>query len=162
MIKLIKIVGVALMLCAVLPLAGGTFFYNRTKLFLETAIKTDGVVTEMVAVQSSDGGNSQSAPVYKFTAKDGTECTIRSSVSSYPPAFSVGQKIAVLYDPSNPQNAKIDGFFNIWLVPFILAVMGGGGLLIGAAFTFMGPLIIRFLVKNVTTDLDKIKQGQSI
>lgn len=165
MIKIIRIIGITLMISALIPLIPGVLFYAKTKSFLKTASNAKAIVIEMVQRNSSSRSTGRSigyAPVYKFTAKDGIEYLVHSSTSSYPPAFKVGQEIPILYDSSNPKKAEIDTFFDIWLVPFVFTMLTIFMLFMGALFTFLGPIIIRFIVNAVVSDVSNIKKGRDI
>jgi hypothetical protein len=59
------------------------------------------------------------------------------SVGSRPAAFDVGEAVAILYDPVNPRDARINSFFQLWFAPLILGFLGlvftsiGGGAVVG-------------------------------
>lgn len=104
--------------------------YNSTNKFLETALSTPGVVVDLERRHSSSTSSSGSsgptyAPVVEFTHPESGE-TIRftSSSSSNPPAFDEGEDVTVLYAPDNPDDARIDSFTDLWLLPLILLGMG--------------------------------------
>jgi hypothetical protein len=46
----------------------------------------------------------------------------------------MGEKIEVLVDPNNAQDFKINGFWEIWIIPFFLFVFGAVIFLIGAVY----------------------------
>ncbi|MEU6661944.1 DUF3592 domain-containing protein [Streptomyces sp. NPDC046821] len=66
-------------------------------------------------------------PVVQFTSADGKLRTFHSSMGSNPPAYDVGERVEMLYRADSPQDAKISGFFSLWLFPVIF---GGIGLLV--------------------------------
>lgn len=114
---------IALLGAALLGLAG--YFINGTKNFLNTATQTEGTVIELV-------GSDTKAPRVAFIDQNGNEHTYKSSVSSSPPSYYVGEKVTVYYDPSNLNKIEIDGFASLWLGSTILAGIGGILFLIGA------------------------------
>ncbi|MEU6594486.1 DUF3592 domain-containing protein [Streptomyces sp. NPDC046881] len=65
-------------------------------------------------------------PVVEFTAADGTRQTFRDSTGSNPPAYERGERVEVLYRADSPEDARINGFASLWLLPLIF---GGLGLL---------------------------------
>lgn len=78
--------------------------------------------------------------------KIATECrtyTVRPNSCSDPPP-KVGNQIAVLYEPDNPEKAIDGSFFGLWGVPTIL---GGLGLLF---LLFSLPCMEKYYVKNST------------
>ena len=69
----------------------------------------------------------------RFVTPAGEAVEFTGSVGSSPAAFEVGEAVAVLYDPADPQDARIDSFFQLWFGPLILGFLGlvftaiGGG-----------------------------------
>jgi hypothetical protein len=88
------------------------------------AQRTEGTVIRMVAPDGGDG----SKPVVQYQV-DGETYECEGSISSSPPAYSVGQKVSVLYRPDEPQKALIGSFVDRWLLPL---VFGGAGSLFAA------------------------------
>jgi hypothetical protein len=121
----------------------------RTESFINRSEATEGVVTELVPVSAhnSDSSSSSSttyAPVFAFTTNDGRHLTVRSDSASNPPSFEVGDKVAVLYDPAAPVNARIDTFGQLWLMPIIC---GGVGLLF-MGFAALAAFALRALKRG--------------
>lgn len=118
----------------VFTLFGATFFgialfsFIHTQNFVKAAASTEGVVLELKPVESSstNSGGYTYAPVVKFKTPDGKNIHFKSSTSSNPPEFSVGQTVPVLYNRSNPQEAQVDSFVQLWLLP---TVFGGFGII---------------------------------
>ena len=71
-------------------------------------------------------------PVVEFTSADGTARTFRSSTGSNPPSYERGERVEVLYRADSPEDARIDGFASLWLLPLIF---GGVGLVIAGTGT---------------------------
>ncbi|PLW72377.1 DUF3592 domain-containing protein [Streptomyces sp. SCUT-3] len=71
-------------------------------------------------------------PVVEFTSADGTHRTFRSSTGSNPPAYEKGERVEVLYRADSPEDARIDGFLSLWLLPM---VFGGVGLVLAGVGT---------------------------
>jgi len=114
----------------------GMFLFVRTRVFIGKAQEVKATVTQMVYSHSSEGGGGYS-PVYQFRTLDGQTIVIQDSLASNPPRFQVGQQIEVLYDPGNPQNARINRWMSLYFVPVLL---GGIGLIfggVGIAIAFM-------------------------
>jgi len=58
---------------------------------------------------------------------DGTRKTVQLAEGSWPPAYEIGEKVTILYDPEKPINARIQSSSsNIlrWLVPGITGTLG--------------------------------------
>ncbi|MBK3580583.1 DUF3592 domain-containing protein [Streptomyces sp. MBT65] len=66
-------------------------------------------------------------PVVEFTPAGGASRTFRDSTGSNPPAYEAGDRVEVLYHADSPEDARLDGFLSLWLLPL---VFGGIGLVI--------------------------------
>ena len=77
-------------------------------------------------------------PVVHFTSQNGEAVEFVSSTGSNPPSYSRGERVEVLYQPEEPQNAKINSFFSLWGGPVILGGLGGVFFLVGAGLVFAG------------------------
>jgi hypothetical protein len=98
--------------------------------------RNDSVGTSSRKVRSQD--KPAAYPVVEFTPTDGTPRTFRSSTGSNPPSYEEGDRVEVLYRADSPDDAEINGFASLWLLPL---VFGGLGLLfagIGTAVAVVG------------------------
>lgn len=114
-----KSVQIALLLCAVAALIfGGAAAVGLAK-FLRHAVSTEGTVirldwhVDMRRVRSTSGYKA----VVRYRRADGSTGEFVDEAGSDPPAYSVGEKVRVLYDRAYPAVAKIDSFRSLWLVP---------------------------------------------
>jgi hypothetical protein len=104
----------------------GTFFlYRNTSAFVEQAARADGTVIDLVRKSKTY------APVVQFNDQKGERIEFISSSGSNPPSYTKGEKIEVLYLPSDPQKAAINDFLSLWGDCVILGAMGGIFSLIG-------------------------------
>lgn len=101
------------------------YLYQRTTHFLKTAQPASGVVVRMIANHGSD--STTFAPQVEFAPPGSSErVRFTHSISSNPPAYSVGEKVKVLFNPANPRDATIDlGVWSYWG-----AVLAGGAALL--------------------------------
>ena len=127
-------------------LLGAFSAYTSVNAFMENAIKTQGVVTDLVRSRSTNNTSYYYAPVVKFMTQQGQIIEFVSSTSSSPASYSIGEKVSVLYSPDKPQDAKIDDFFSLWGAALVL-----GG--IGAMFSLFG--IGFFLATTLKNRKDK-------
>ena len=132
------IIGIVFSLVGLLLAAIGVFIWIRTRVFLNTAQEVKGTVIHMVYRRSSKGGGGYS-PVYQFRTIEGQTIEVSDNLSSNPPMFHEGQIIDVLYDPKNPQNARIKKWMSLYFVP---ALLGGMGLIFGG----IGVVLLIFQV----------------
>ncbi|WP_367325683.1 DUF3592 domain-containing protein [Streptomyces sp. HUAS ZL42] len=65
-------------------------------------------------------------PVVEFTSADGMRRTFRDSTGSNPPAYEEGERVEVLYRADSPEDARINGFASLWLLPLIFGGIGLG------------------------------------
>ncbi|MGW6026183.1 DUF3592 domain-containing protein [Streptomyces sp. NPDC055099] len=83
--------------------------------------------------RKNQGSNEPVAyPVVEFTSSDGTPRTFESSMGSNPPSYDRGEQVEVLYRADDPEDARINGFVSLWLLPLIF---GGIGLVIAGVGT---------------------------
>jgi hypothetical protein len=88
-----------------------------------------GIVVDLKVVP--DGIEESYHPVVQFTTVSGAGITFESVAGSYPPAYHKGEQVPVVYDPTQPHAAAIRSFVSLWLLPIVLASLGG-------IFTFIG------------------------
>jgi len=127
-----NIVIAAALLCLILPallLAGGIFVsglrYKRT-------------VGTIVGQHTVDGETQQlSAPIVEFATPDGRKITLTEKVHSSESIFDIlGNLVAslafkkdlsrvpVLYDPNDPQKARVSTLANLYMLPIVLFAFG--------------------------------------
>jgi hypothetical protein len=111
------------------------YFWSDTQSFLGKAVPTAGTVLQMEAID--DEGSY--APVVGFQTLTGQKIEYHSNTSTNPPAYKVGDKVNVLYDPANSSNVRINDFISLWLLVLILGIMG-------SIFTAIGVLGLVFTI----------------
>lgn len=113
----------------------------QTKGFLGSAIKANGVIS---ALKNTHGEHGTSyAPVVRFEDASKITHEVTSRFSSSPPGFSVGEKVEVLYQPSDPDNARINTFWQVWGPTLLSAMIGGGFMLVSLLFVNRARSIAR-------------------
>lgn len=63
-------------------------------------------------------------PVVEFTPAGGTARTFRDSTGSNPPAYEAGDRVEVLYPADSPEDARLNGFLSLWLLPLVFGGIG--------------------------------------
>jgi hypothetical protein len=102
-----------------------------------------------------------------FIDQKGEKIEFTSSTSSNPPRYSKGEKVEVLYLPTEPEKAKINSFFALWGGVVILGGMGGVFFLIGTSIVLVISLKGRrdeYLKKRGTpieTEFQRVALNQS-
>ena len=100
----------------------------NTSFFLNSAVKTNGVVIGLVPHGNKGTYNSK----YSFSDENGLTYTGVHNVT--PAVYGIGEPVEVLYDPQFPQNSVIDDgwvqdyflnrvMFLSGLIPFLMAIV---------------------------------------
>ncbi|TDC57151.1 DUF3592 domain-containing protein [Actinomadura sp. KC345] len=88
--------------------------------------RASGVVVRMTS-ESTGSGRHVDYPTVRFRTRDGAVIETSSDLGGNLPMFREGQPVTVLYDPDEPERARLDG-------------AAGSGTLHGAAFIAVGLL----------------------
>lgn len=99
--------------------------------FLLGSARVEGTIVEMI--ESASGDSYQ--PVVEYTV-GATKRRHTEQISTGLSPHRVGENVSVVYEIDRPEMARIDSFFDRWLMPTLI-----GG--IGAAFTAVGVSILR-------------------
>ncbi len=120
----------AFLICLVVAIAAvATFFYKRAK--YRRWIRVSGTVVEVVRreIQTEKGPYVVFRPRISFRTTSGETSEFVSSVSS---SRSIGDRIAVLYDPTEPTDATIEGFIACHLAEMVIFAVSMTGVLMYA------------------------------
>ncbi len=94
-----------------------------------TGVHTQGVVIDIRITRNAKGGDNAS-PIVKFIARNETTYQFTGPEGHYPSHYAVNQQVNVVYDPTNPSMAQIEGADTN-----LLLVIGAFGLLLLAVVT---------------------------
>jgi len=117
----------ALLLGVVLMLIGIPFFVQSWR-FNASAIRAAGKIVQLE--QLHGGKDASYIPVFSFVDQAGGSHVIHSRLGSSHPRYAVGDVVGVLYPANDPEQARLNSFFALWLWPI---VFGGAGLLLVVA-----------------------------
>lgn len=106
-----------------LLLAIALWLYAREQAFVASASHATGTVVSL-SLDHNDNGSSVYYPSVTFQTARGDSITVRSRVGSNPPAWRVGESAEVLYDPADPQAARLAGFFQLHTGSFVVGILG--------------------------------------
>jgi hypothetical protein len=123
----------------------GIWFYSSTSALLEKAITAQGTVIELRESRRGSSNRRTYKSIFEFTDNNGKLHTIVPSVAANPPSHEIGEKVEVLYDPNEPQNARINSFLSLWFVPLCCAVLSLVPFVLGLVFWIGGPSVTRYL-----------------
>ncbi len=109
-------------------LLAGLYLMNDARVFLKDAASAEG---EVVSVNISTSRDSETGaisysyrPNIQFTTADGRSRVSPTHISSSNYDYAVGTRLAVLYDPANPSDLRIDSFWSLWLLPGMFTIFG--------------------------------------
>ena len=105
-------------------LGGAVFSFVTTSRFIGEAVAADGMVVGLEERWDSDDNDYTYYPQVEFQTEDHRTIAFTSDTGSRPAAFDVGEPVRVLFDPARPEAARIDSFFQLWLLPLVLGGMG--------------------------------------
>ena len=129
------IVGSVFTSLGLLLLGAGTVLAVSTANFERKAERTEGIVIDL---RDPPGLSFSWAvhPVVTYVSPiDGRQYTFHDKTGSHPPAYAIGERVPVLYDPDRQGEARIDSLANRILGP---AICGG----IGVVFTALGSVFL--------------------
>jgi hypothetical protein len=117
-----------------------------TTAWLKRTVEAQGTVIEMLRTSDKDGGVLHE-PVVRFETAEGRKIRFEAGFRSNPPAYRVGDTVAVVYLPDAPERAQIRGFLSLWMGPMIMAFIGIVFFGIGAAMIAAGRSVSRALAQ---------------
>ena len=110
------VIGIAL-------LTGSLYWSYVLQQYIDSAVRIEGLIVDKERSYSDD--TATYAAIVKFTPNNNTTPrTFTSKVNSSNPTWHVGDKVMVMYDPRNVDDAMIDrGFFN-YIIQLVMALVG--------------------------------------
>lgn len=122
--KVLKLISAVFSTIGVGMLVGSFFIFSNTNSFIGGAAEADGRVIELERSRFSSSSSTTYRPVVEFTTATGKRIEFTSSVGSSPPSHRVGEPVKVLYNPADPQGARIKSFFQLWFGFLIVFAIG--------------------------------------
>ncbi|MBX9449053.1 MAG: DUF3592 domain-containing protein [Taibaiella sp.] len=110
----------AFLMIAWISLLIGAGLLARTWSFAYNCGEATGVIIRNDTFENSE----TFVPVVSFRDEAGKEYQFVSGIASSPAAFRVGDEVKVYYEPAQPQVARINSFFQMYLTEFILVGLG--------------------------------------
>jgi len=116
-------------------LVGLSIWYTFTSyMFSTNGLEVQGTVVRLES-STSDGSTTYS-PVYSYTV-DGKKYEYESVNSSSIPSHQVGESTTLLYDPNNPEKARANSFWEMWLLPCIMCPVSFVMVLLSVGIPFL-------------------------
>lgn len=120
-------------LVGVLMLVGAGLLYQNTTKFVASASRAQGEVIDLLRVESSRRNSSDTwRPMVHFKLPSGEIIEFTPSSSSSPPAYDKGEIVEVFFNPADPKDARLNGFFDLW----------GGAAIVGG----LGAVFLAFAI----------------
>lgn len=113
----------------------GFHFYGKAQALRERGAVAEGVILRYEK-RGPDTRNIRDklwVPIVMFRTEDGREFIVEGRVddsSFLKDLRGAGEKVEVIYEPGNPENALINTFAELWFIPFITWIVGFGFMLI--------------------------------
>lgn len=124
-----------------LALSGiSAFTFVKSRDFQGKALHAQGTVIALQEAFSTHGTNT--FPVVAFRTVTGGRMTFVSRVPNQS-QFPVGSRVDVLYDDSDPTNARMDTLVELWGPTFLFGAIGLGFLALGTVVAVMRPKALR-------------------
>jgi len=82
-------------------------------------------------------GRTAYVPRVAFETPDGERVVFLDGIGTVPAEFQVGETVEVLYDPADPDSARIRTWGRIWLGPVLLVALGAAPLLVAFIVTLL-------------------------
>ncbi len=136
------LIGVLFVLLGVSVLIGGVVAAVKQSRQSARNVSATGTVVDLVKRVVNPGSAGVYCPVVDFATSTGQAVRFESEFGTMPATHRLGQKIAVRYDPANPQKAEVDSATSRWLVPGCMIGMGLGFLGMGLIFLVIGILVL--------------------
>lgn len=120
----LKHFGIIFSAVALVFLTIGIVCFLNARAFLKSSVITEGEVVDIMTSRSKDYDGNYSTvkyPVVRFTESEGKTVEFQTSVSSNH-AIIYGEKVKVRYIPSDPKNAELDTWIDIWFPTLIVSI----------------------------------------
>ena len=146
-------------LSALLCIAIGIFFYAQAKHEVETWIHAQGVVIGVESGKTASSNSTAYYPLVQFEDQEGNAHEFRGSRGSFPSRYKRGDEVDVLYDPAEPETARVHGFVESWVGVIICVVLGGLGLLFSVGLAIVGRIVAKKKMAGVPRDQGSTSSG---
>ncbi len=114
----------------------GVVSWLRTRTTLEGMTHTTGIITNRAWRwdEMASGQSRLSYPTVRFQISDGRAVEFRSAAGTNPAAGKVGDQVVVVYNPLNPQDARINTFMAVWFQYLVIFGVAVGFVVLGSWF----------------------------
>jgi hypothetical protein len=118
----------------------GVGLYEAIKIgrILQSYERIEGTVTgNSYYADPAEDGSGAYYPSVTFQPEDSRPIQFADGIGTYPARYSVGDRVAVLYNPADPSDARINSWMRLWVAPIIFIIVGSVPLLINLALNYL-------------------------
>jgi len=106
----------------------GIWLLIDTVRFMGVAERTvDSVVSVKI---DSSGDDPTYRPTIRFMTWEGEMREARTHIASSAYDYRVGEDVAILYDVTNPDDVRVNGFMSLWGLPLVILAIGSVGVMV--------------------------------
>ncbi|MDR0277390.1 MAG: DUF3592 domain-containing protein [Paucimonas sp.] len=134
--KFLAVMKYLFMVSGGLLLLGAAMSYHNTSTFLASALHAQGVVIDLE--EHYGDGSVTYRPVVTFLDEQARPVRFTSALGSAPAAYGKGEAVTVRYLPNQPEDARIDSFFEHWGTVVVMLVVGIPFFLVGVLLALFG------------------------
>ena len=106
--------------------------YQKTRQLLSSGIMTTATVIELIGDQGEDGDLSK--PKFRFMDTQHKPVEFTSDISSKPPAYDIGDQVAIVYLPGRTHDARVISYWSLFRWTIVLAALSAPFLVIGLGY----------------------------
>lgn len=144
-----RVLAIVLILPALVPLSLGVWGFNATMDYLATAQPTEATIVRNVeSVSQSSVSRAMFTPVVSFSTPDGKTHKFEATVKTDTPAYEVGEKVAILYQPDEPKRWRFDSWETLWLFTITYLGIFGVAMVVAFGLWILAPRLIAWMQMN--------------
>jgi len=120
-------------------LISGWRLFDASAQFVQRASPAPGRVVAYDRPLASSAGPLQ--PVVRFSVNRAESHEFRPHFATVWTGYDLGQSVIVLYDPDNPEDARVDDFWQLWFLPVGTGTFGASLIVVplsALAWAFLG------------------------
>lgn len=106
--------------------------YQKTQKLLHSGVKSTATVIDLEVSRGDDGDMYK--PIFEFTDRSLEKRTFKSSISSSPAPYKIGEKVKVIYNQKNLDEVKTISFWGLYRWSIILFMIAAPLLILGGSY----------------------------
>lgn len=122
---ILLIIGLALLMLGIIS-------FGRTRRLMSNGTLVQATVVENIPSRDSEGGTMYT-PLMDYSI-NGSVRSFSPTGRANPPAYAIGEKVNLIYDPNNSNDIRIRSYWGMYLASNILLAMALPMLLIGGGY----------------------------